>query len=200
MSGSTLGDPSVIAIALALAWLAGVRVYLTLFGVGLAGTCGWLALPAALQATTSPWVIGACAVLALIEFVIDKVPGMDTGWDLLHTVMRVPVGAFLTAGMLSADGTLGSNALLAGGAFALGSHAIKSGTRVLINTSPEPLSNWTASLGEDLLVVATLGLLPVRPWLGLWVAIGALTLGALMVLWWFRALLRIALPRAGAIA
>lgn len=200
MPGSTFADPSVIAMGLALAWLAGVRVYLTLFGLGLAGAWGWLALPAALQVTTSPWVIGACAVLALIEFVIDKVPGMDTGWDLLHTLLRIPVGAFLAAAMLSADGKLAGNALLAGSALALASHATKTGTRLLINTSPEPLSNWTASLGEDIVVVVSLVLLPMHPWFGLWVAIGAVLLGALTVLWSFRSLLRIAHPHTGAIA
>ena len=200
MSGSTFGDPSVLAIGLALAWLAGVRVYLTLCGLGLAGAWGWLALPTALQVTTSPWVIGTCAVLALIEFVVDKVPGMDTGWDLLHTLLRIPVGAFLAAAMLSADGKLASDALLAGGALALGSHAAKTGTRLLINTSPEPLSNWTASLGEDIVVVITLVLLPMHPWFGLSVAIGGLVLGALTVLWSFRSLLRVARPRTGAIA
>ena len=200
MPGYTFADPSVIAMGLALAWLAGVRVYLTLFGLGLAGAWGWLALPAALQVTTSPWVIGACAVLALIEFVIDKVPGMDTGWDLLHTLLRIPVGAFLAAAMLSADGKLAGNALLAGSALALASHATKTGTRLLINTSPEPLSNWTASLGEDIVVVVSLVLLPMHPWFGLWVAIGAVLLGALTVLWSFRSLLRIAHPHTGAIA
>ncbi|HTD29339.1 MAG TPA: DUF4126 domain-containing protein, partial [Xanthomonadaceae bacterium] len=146
MSGSTIGDPSVIAIGLTLAVLAGVRVYLTVFAIGLAGALGWIVLPAAIQVTSSPWVIGSCAVLALIEFLLDKIPGMDSGWDLLHTLLRIPAGALLAAGMLSGDGHLGGGALLAGGALALGSHAIKSATRARINTSPEPLSNWSASL------------------------------------------------------
>ncbi len=190
MFGSTIGNPSVLALGLTLAWLAGIRVYLTVFGIGLAGALGWMALPPALQATASPWVIGTCAVLAMIEFLADKIPGVDTGWDLLHTLLRIPVGAFLAAATLSPDGRLGTGALLAGGGLALGSHAIKTTTRALINTSPEPLSNWSASLGEDTLTVTTLVLLFAHPWLALGFSVGALVSGALIVLWLFRAVLR----------
>jgi hypothetical protein len=200
MLGSTIGYPSAIAIGLTLAWLAGVRMYLTVFGIGLAGALGWIALPALLHATASPWVIGICAVLALIEFAADKIPGMDSGWDLLHTVLRIPVGAFLAAAMVSRDGRLGGGALLAGAALALASHAIKSATRVLINTSPEPLSNWSASLGEDLLTLVALVLLLTHPWLGFGIAIGMQLLGALALLWSFRALLRIGRRQTRAVA
>ncbi len=200
MFGSAIGDPSVFAIGLTLAWLAGVRVYLTVFGIGLAGTMGWMDLPPALQVASSPWVIGICGVLAVIEFLADKIPGVDSGWDLLHTLLRVPVGAFLAAATLSPDGRLGGGALLAGGSLALGSHAIKSATRALINTSPEPLSNWTASLGEDALTLTALVLLIAHPWLALSVAVGALLLGALAVLWTFRALLRMLRRRNEAVA
>ena len=191
MLGSAIGDPSVFAIGLTLAWLAGVRVYLTVFGIGLAGAMGWMDLPPALHVASSPWVIGSCGVLALIEFMVDKIPGVDSGWDLLHTLLRIPVGAFLAAATLSPDGRLGGGALLAGGTLALGSHAIKSATRALINTSPEPLSNWSASLGEDALTLAALVLLIAHPWLALSVAVGALLLGALAVLWAFRTVLRV---------
>ena len=190
MLGSTIDNPSIFALGLTLAWLAGIRVYLTVFGIGLAGALGWMALPPALQATSSPWVIGTCAVLALIEFVADKIPGVDTGWDLLHTLLRIPVGAFLAAATLSPDGQLGQGALFAGGGLALGSHAIKTATRALINTSPEPLSNWSASLGEDMLTLTALVLLLAHPWLALGLSVGALLLGALTVLWLFRAVLR----------
>ena len=191
MLGSAIGDPSVFAIGLTLAWLAGVRVYLTVFGIGLAGAMGWMDLPPALHVASSPWVIGTCGVLSLIEFMVDKIPGVDSGWDLLHTLLRIPVGAFLAAATLSPDGRLGGGALLAGGTLALGSHAIKSATRALINTSPEPLSNWSASLGEDALTLAALVLLIAHPWLALSVAVGALLLGALAVLWAFRTVLRV---------
>lgn len=190
MLGSTIANPSVFALGLTLAWLAGVRAYLTVFGIGVAGALGWMALPPELQVTSSPWVIGTCAALALIEFIADKIPGVDTGWDLLHTLLRIPVGAFLAAAAMSHDGTLGTGALLAGGALALTSHAIKTGTRALINTSPEPLSNWSASLGEDAMSLTGLVLLLAHPWLALGFAVGALVLAALLVAWLFRAVLR----------
>ena len=190
MFGPAIGSPPVVALGLTLAWLAGVRVYLTVFGIGLAGALGWMVLPPALQVTSSWWVIGTCAVLALIEFLADKIPGVDTGWDLLHTLLRVPVGAFLAAAAMSQDGRLDAAALLAGGALALGSHAIKTGTRALINTSPEPLSNWTASLGEDAVSLTALVLLLAHPWLALTLSVGALLLVALLVSWIFRAVLR----------
>ncbi len=91
------------AIGVVLAWLAGIRVYLTVFGVGIAGALGWLDLPQALQATQSPWVIGVSGALAAVEFFADKIPGGDSAWDLLHTLLRVPVGAFLAAATLSGD-------------------------------------------------------------------------------------------------
>ena len=185
-----MNNPSVFALGLTLAWLAGVRVYLTVFGIGLAGALGWMELPPALQVASSPWVIGTCGVLALIEFMADKIPGVDTGWDLLHTLLRVPVGAFLAAAAMSHNGELGGGALLAGGALALTSHSIKTATRALINTSPEPLTNWSASLGEDAVSLTALALLLAHPWLALGLSVGALLLAALVALWVFHAVLR----------
>ena len=96
-----MNEAHLFAIGVALAALAGVRVYLTVFGVGLAGLLGWVELPPALAVASSPWVLGTSGALALIEFCFDKVPGVDSGWDLLHTLLRVPVGAFLAAAALS---------------------------------------------------------------------------------------------------
>lgn len=175
-----------IALALLWAWLAGMRVYLTVLFVGLAGAWGWMALPPALHATTSAWLIAACALLALVEFVVDKIPGVDGGWDLLHTLVRVPVGAVLGAAMLSRDGHIGAETLLAGGAVTLGSHLIRSKTRTLINTSPEPLSNWSASLAEDLLCVAALALAMAHPCPGLGIAVAGSVLIAAFTRWSFR--------------
>ncbi len=192
----TVEHAPLFALGLTLAWLAGVRVYMTVFGVGLAGVLGWIELPPALQVCSSPWVLGTSASLAVVEFFADKIPGVDSAWDLLHTLLRIPTGAFLAAAAISPDGHLGTGALALGGIAALGSHAMKTGTRAMINTSPEPLSNWTASLGEDGITLAALALAIAHPWLALLLAV--LTTGLLfaMVLWVFRLLLRRIRPRA----
>jgi hypothetical protein len=176
-------EAHVFAIGILLAWLAGVRVYLTVFGVGIAGLMGWLDLPPALEATTSPWVLGVSGSLAVAEFFADKIPGVDSGWDLLHTLLRVPAGAFLAAAAISPDGELGAGMLAAGAGAALVSHTLKSGTRALINTSPEPVSNWTASVAEDTVVVGGLALAWSYPWIALAVVVLlGVTIG--LVVWW----------------
>ena len=175
-------EAHIFAVGLALACLAGVRAYLTVFGVGLAGLMGWIDLPTALQATTSPWVLGTAGALALVEFATDKIPGVDSGWDMLQTLARVPAGAFLAAATLSDDGQLGGGALALGAGAALATHAIKTGTRALINASPEPLSNWAASLGEDAVAISALALVFAHPWLSLALVLGVLGLVALSVL------------------
>ncbi|WP_119719312.1 DUF4126 domain-containing protein [Cognatilysobacter tabacisoli] len=176
-------DAHLFAIGVVLAWLAGVRVYLTVFGVGLAGLVGWLDLPPALAATESPWVLGVSGALAAAEFFADKIPGVDSGWDMLHTLLRVPVGAFLAAATLSPDGELGVGAMAAGAGAALTSHLLKSGSRALINTSPEPVSNWTASVAEDTAVLGGLALVFAYPWVALGIVI-VLTVLFAAALWW----------------
>jgi hypothetical protein len=176
-------DAHLFAIGVVLAWLAGIRVYLTVFGVGVAGALGWLDLPEALQATQSPWVIGVSGVLAAAEFFADKIPGVDSGWDLLHTLLRVPAGAFLAAATLSPDGELGAGALATGAGVALSSHLLKSGTRAMINTSPEPVTNWTASVGEDVAVVGALALVFAYPWLTLGLVM-LVSFGIALTIWW----------------
>lgn len=178
-------EAPVFALGLVLAWLAGVRVYLTVFGIGLAGALGWMELPPALHVAQSPWVLGVAGALALVEFFADKIPGVDSAWDLLHTLLRVPVGAFLAAAALSPDGHLGAGALAAGAGVALASHGLKSGTRALLNTSPEPVTNWTASAGEDAATLGVLALLIAHPLaaLGLVALLSVLVLVALAWLW-----------------
>jgi uncharacterized membrane protein len=192
-----MSQAHLFAIGVLLAWLAGIRVYLTVFGVGIAGYFGWLHLPEALQVTQSPWVLGVSGALALVEFFADKIPGVDSGWDLLHTLLRIPAGAFLAAAAFSPDGHLGAGMLATGAGAALASHLLKSGTRALLNTSPEPVSNWTASATEDVTTVGALALAFAHPWLalGLVVAIGV---GFALFVWWlWRALFR-RRPRAAA--
>ncbi len=178
------------ALGLALACLAGVRAYLTVLGVGLAGLAGWVELPTALQITTSPWVLGTAGALTVVEFFADKIPGVDSGWDLLQTLLRVPVGAFLAAATLSGDGQLGAGALVAGGAAALFTHGLKASTRVAINASPEPVSNLGASLTEDVVVAGGIGLAFAYPWLALGLVLGTVLTMALVVAWLVRFILR----------
>ena len=178
------------ALGLALACLAGVRAYLTVLGVGLAGLAGWVELPVALEVTTSPWVLSTTNALTIVEFFADKIPGVDSGWDLLQTVLRVPVGAFLAAATLSGDGQLATGALAAGGAVALLSHGLKSSTRVAINASPEPVTNIGASLTEDVVVASGIGIAFTHPWLALGLVFGTLLAMALVVAWIVRFILR----------
>jgi uncharacterized membrane protein len=183
-------EAHLFAIGVLLAWLAGVRVYLTVFGIGLAGWFGWLDLPQALEVTTSPWVLGVSGVLAIAEFFADKIPGVDSGWDLLHTLLRVPAGAFLAAATLSPDGQLGAGMLATGAGVALTSHLLKSGARAMMNTSPEPVSNWTASFTEDAAVVGGLALAFAHPWIALAIVVAISLFFALLVWWVWRKLFR----------
>ena len=183
------------AIGVLLAWLAGVRVYLTVFGLGLAGVLGWVDLPPALHATESPWVLGVSGALALTEFFADKIPGVDSVWDLLHTLLRVPAGAFLAAAALSSDGHLGAGMLATGAGVALASHAMKSSSRLLLNLSPEPVSNWTASTTEDGVVLGGLALAFVHPLVALAIAI-ALSAALATSAWWLWRMVFRRRPRA----
>jgi uncharacterized membrane protein len=187
-------EAHLFSIGLALAALAGVRAYLTVFGIGLAGLLGWVDLPPALAVVTSPWVLGTSGVLAVIEFFADKVPGVDSGWDLLHTLLRVPVGAFLAAATLSPDGSLHMGALATGASASLVTHLLKSGTRLIVNGSPEPASNWIASFGEDAVVLLALPLVVAHPWLALTLVLtmvlGAFLSAFLLARWLMRLLRR----------
>ncbi|ALS96137.1 DUF4126 domain-containing protein [Xanthomonas oryzae] len=185
-----MSDAHLFVIGILLAWLAGIRVYLTVFGVGLAGLLGWIDLPPALHPAQSWWVLGTSGALAVAECFADKIPGVDSGWDLLQTLARVPAGAFLAAATLSPDGDLGAGALAAGAGVALTSHTLKAGTRALLNTSPEPASNWVASLAEDTIVTTALALALAHPWLALSVAVGSSLLAALVAWWVWRLLWR----------
>ena len=178
-----MSEAHLFAVGVLLAWLAGVRVYLTVFGVGVAGALGWLELPAALEVTASPWVLGVSGVLAVVEFFADKIPGVDSGWDLLQTLARVPAGAFLAAAALSPDGELSAGMLATGAGVALGSHALKAGSRVLVNASPEPLSNIGVSATEDMAAIGLLALALVNPLLALGIAL-TLSLLLALALWW----------------
>ncbi|MCC6563042.1 MAG: DUF4126 domain-containing protein [Xanthomonadales bacterium] len=193
-------DPAVpFALGIVLAWLAGVRVYLTLFGVGVAAHFGWMELPQSLALTQSPWVLGVCAAMALIEFATDKIPGVDSIWDLLHTLVRIPAGAFLGGLALpGAGGEASATGMALGAAVAALSHGLKSGTRAFINTSPEPASNWAASLAEDGLVLVAFGLALAHPGWALLLLASATFVFIATIVFLYRLMRRIALRLRGA--
>ena len=143
------------ALAAGMSWASGLRLYLAVLAAGVLARLGWLDLPTGLQVLSSWWVIGVAGVLALAEFIADKVPGFDTAWDGIQTFIRIPAGAILAA---AAFGELDPQWMVAaglvGGTLAGAAHATKAGTRALINVSPEPFSNWAASFTED---VGTMG-------------------------------------------
>lgn len=148
---------TLIATAAGLGWASGMRVYAVLFFLGVLHHAGIYELPANLHVLSHPAVMVVSGVLFGLEFFADKVPGVDTVWDAVHTFIRIPAGAVLAAAAVaSADPGLAVAAGLLGGVVAAGTHLTKAGSRALINTSPEPVSNWLASLGED--VISVLGL------------------------------------------
>lgn len=157
---------SAAALAGGLSWASGVRLYMALFVAGWFSRIGLIALPPGLQILASPWILGVTGALLVMEFLADKIPGFDSVWDALHTFIRIPAGAILAAAALGQmDPTLTTIAALAGGTLAAGAHFTKAGTRALINTSPEPLSNWTASFAEDATVAGTLWAAFFHPWM-----------------------------------
>lgn len=153
-----------IALAAALAWGSGLRLYAVLFMVGLAGWTGWLALPEHLAVLAHPLVLGASGFMTVVEFGADKLPWLDTMWDTVHTFIRVPAGAALAAAVFgSSDTSVSVAAAILGGTVAAGTHLAKAGGRAAINASPEPFSNWFASFSEDTLVPAGLWLAVAHP-------------------------------------
>jgi hypothetical protein len=148
-------DPlTAIATAAGLGWASGMRLYAVLFGLGLLHHAGIHVLPADLQLLAHPAVMTVSGLLFSFEFFADKIPGVDSVWDAVHTFVRIPAGAVLAAAAVaSADPGLALAAGLLGGVVAAGTHFTKAGGRALINTSPEPFSNWIASLTEDFLSV-----------------------------------------------
>lgn len=159
-----LDMPSLLALAAALGWASGFRLYAVVFLVGLMGAGGWLALPQGLHVLESPLVLTVAGCLMLVEFFADKLPWIDSAWDAVHTVIRVPGGALLAAGVFGADSaTMGVIAGLLGGSLAATSMATKMTTRAAINTSPEPFSNGLVSLFEDGLVVGVVWLATQHP-------------------------------------
>lgn len=145
----------IIALTMGASWASGINLYATLLALGIASTTGAVELPENLQVLSNPLVIGAAGFMYFVEFFADKIPGVDTGWDSIHTFIRIPAGALLASGMIAPTeaGIAAEIAIgILGGGIAAATHATKAGSRVLINTSPEPVTNWTASIAEDVAV------------------------------------------------
>lgn len=152
------------ALAALLSWASGIRLYATLFVCGLLGRYGIIELPEALHVLQHPYVLVASGLLLAAEFLADKVPGFDSIWDTIHTFIRIPAGAALAGAAMSDSGTPVTIAAgLLGGTLTSGTHFAKAGTRAFINASPEPFSNWIASLGEEFSVTMGFVLFLVKP-------------------------------------
>ncbi|CAM5780439.1 MAG: DUF4126 domain-containing protein [Burkholderiales bacterium] len=179
--------PSLVALAAALGWASGFRLYAVVFLTGALGAAGWIALPPGLHVLAHPAVLTASGFMMLVEFFADKIPWVDSLWDTVHSVIRIPAGALLAAGVFGADsGTMGLVAGLLGGSLAATAFATKATTRAAINTSPEPFSNWGASLFEDGLSVAVVWLATQHPLLfGVALAV-MLVLSALLLVLLFK--------------
>lgn len=172
-----------VALALALAWASGIRLYAVLFLIGLAGHFHWFdwSAPKSFELLSHPLVLSTTGFMLFIEFFADKIPAVDTIWDAVHTFIRIPAGALLAAGVMSAaDGPAWAlAAALLGGTITAGTHFMKVGGRAAINTSPEPVTNWTASFAEDAVVVGGLWLAILHPI----VFLILLTLFVLVMIW-----------------
>lgn len=167
------------ALATGLAWASGIRLYGAVFLVGLLARYDVIQLPPGLSLLEDDWVLWVSGILMVGEFLADKIPAFDSVWDALHTFIRIPAGALLAWGVFQ-DSTPGMQlaAALLGGVITSGTHLTKAGTRALINTSPEPFSNWGASIGEDVTVLGGLYLIWHYPWvflalLGLFLLVAA---------------------------
>ena len=155
-----------IALTLGASWASGINLYAAILALGVMGSMGAMELPSGLEILQNPLVLGAAGLMYMVEFFADKTPGLDTGWDAIHTFVRIPAGAMLAIG---ATGDMGLAAEVAagliGGGMAATAHATKAGSRVMINTSPEPFSNWGASIAEDVAVFGGIWAALNHPWL-----------------------------------
>lgn len=158
------GLSALLALTLGVGWASGINLYAATFALGLAGATGYAELPTDLELIEHPLVIAAAGIAYVIEFFADKIPGVDTLWDVVHTFIRIPAGALLAAGVVGDQSqALSLAAGLLGGSVAAASHATKAGTRALLNTSPEPVTNWTASVAEDVSVLGGVWLMLNHP-------------------------------------
>ncbi len=185
-----LDTPQLLAVAAALGWASGLRLYAVLFFTGLAGYLGWVGLPTGLSLLQSPVMLGASGFMLFVEFFADKIPGLDSLWDLVHTVVRIPAGAALAASVFGADqSSWAMAAALLGGTLAATSHVAKATTRAAANTSPEPFSNIGLSLLGDSVVPASLWLSWEHPY-AFFAALGLALIVMVALIWVFGKFLR----------
>jgi len=171
---------ALIALSMGAAWASGLNLYAACAVLGLMGATGSMDLPAGMEMLQNPWVIAAAGAMYVVEFFADKVPGVDSAWDTIHTFIRVPAGAVLAATVFADTSTAEMLAAgAAGGVLSAATHTIKAGSRLLINTSPEPVTNWTASVTEDVTVFGGLWLALAHPA----VFIGVLVVFILLAIW-----------------
>jgi type II secretory pathway component PulF len=160
-----MGPVETAALAAGLSWASGLRLYAALFTAGMLNWFGVMKLPDPLQVLSHPVVLVASGIMLTVEFLVDKVPGLDSIWDSVHTFIRIPAGAVLAAGAFAQlDPVWVTTAAILGGMIAGSSHLTKSGARAAINTSPEPVTNWAASFTEDAAAVGGLTLAVFYPW------------------------------------
>lgn len=191
-----LDTTQLMAIAAALGWASGLRLYLVVFLTGLAGVLGWVELPSGLKLLQHPALLGASGFMLFVEFFADKIPGLDSLWDVLHTLVRIPAGAALAAAVFGADhATWATAAALLGGTLAATSHLAKASTRAAANTSPEPFSNLGLSLLGDVSVPTALWLSWQHP-LVFFVALALALMVMVALIWFFAKFLRGLFKRA----
>ena len=148
---------AILALTMGTAWASGINLYAAIFMLGFMGMSGNIDLPPGLEVLENPIVLLAAGAMYVVEFFADKIPGVDSGWDSIHTFVRIPAGAMLAAGAVGeVDPAVAVAAGILGGGLTAVTHATKAGTRVLVNTSPEPFSNWTVSIAEDVAVIGGL--------------------------------------------
>ena len=180
-----------LGLALGAGFSSGLNLYATIATLGLLQRFGVIHLPASLQVLSHPWVLGIAIALYAVEFLADKIPYVDSVWDLIHTVIRPPAAALLAYGAtVSAPPEWRWGAALLAGGVALTSHSTKASTRAAVNTSPEPFSNWVLSLGEDTLAVWLTWMATVHPTATIVVVVLLLVLAAFLLFYLFRFLRR----------
>lgn len=192
------GTAELMAVAAALGWASGLRLYAVVFLTGAAGYLGWVDLPHGLHVLQHPALLAASGFMFFVEFFADKIPGLDSLWDVVHTVIRVPAGAALAASVFGADSaTMATLAALLGGTLAATSHVAKSTTRAAVNTSPEPFSNLALSLAGDAIVPGALWLAWEHP-MWFWPMLAVALVVMIVLIWVFARFLRALVRRVSA--